>query len=255
MKKDRTLKDLSAFEYTERISFNEDSPIYGTAAEVEEFSKIIYKSLDQIKNSTSIRHIVIETWLVIDFFVRDSLAKAFNFKAYTSEDIDLRYEILPISFVNCLDTFESLLKSQRSLPNKPHEEFIMLNANFLRFLREEHKEFYKDLAEVIRLYELKINSENSDHTLTTEVKNQKYRVNRMWVESLSLLDKNWFKLARRINKIRNYPAHSYNSESILNAFGFTGKDAFKQAKTECIENINKMLSVTIDKQINSIETI
>ncbi len=47
----------------------------GTAKEHEEFNYILSNALKEIKEQNNIRYIVLETWLVIDFFVRDAIGK------------------------------------------------------------------------------------------------------------------------------------------------------------------------------------
>jgi hypothetical protein len=48
-------------------------------------------------------------------------------------------------------------------------------------------------------------------------------INKTWVDILHDLDKNWFSLARKLNKARNVAAHSYDTNKILAVLGKTGQ--------------------------------
>jgi len=84
--------------------------------EIPELETVIYNCLTAINDTDSIRIVVIETWLLTEFFIRLALSSAYDIKKYKCDKIDPKYDLLPNSFNACLEMLEKLLNAQRELP-------------------------------------------------------------------------------------------------------------------------------------------
>lgn len=232
--------------YSESFQFYIDSPFIGTHSEIEETLKVVYECIGEIQKSSSIRHIVIETWLVIDYFIRDALGQAFGFNKFNTEEYDLRQKVLPISFDTCLDVFEELLKIQRSLPKNPQENELVMPGGFWSYMVEEDNKLFQDFLEFLNRYYLKFHPElmeyrNEQKLIQKEEK--KFQANSAWLDTYEIINEDWIKKARKINKARNSAAHSHDQNKILKQLGINGSNAFVLAKDECLKLIERLLGV------------
>ena len=64
---------------------------YGSVHELEEYLDIAEKCVSLVKSSESIRLIVLETWLFIDYSIRQLIMGALDLTRYNHEDYDLQY--------------------------------------------------------------------------------------------------------------------------------------------------------------------
>jgi|SRR5690625_2670325 len=227
----------------------------GTGKEFEEFTNIISGCIEEINKSNNIRHIVLETWLTIDYFLQDAIGKAFKITDFNTKEYDWRTELLPKSFQTRLNIFERLLKSQESLPIDPYEHKIKLPGQFWRILMKD-KDFYKQFKKLeYRYYEEYrpeiIEQEKKDEELknieSTLVLDRsepiQYQTNKEWYDVYKTVDKEWFKEAKYLNQARNKAAHSYNPAEIYEKLGFNGENAFEQSKDKCLKTVNTLLGV------------
>lgn len=247
----------------EKILETFDNALFkGTSKEYEEFTNTIYGCIKEIKNSNSIRHIVLETWLIIDYFLQDAVGKAFNMNELSTKEHDWRTIVLPRSFRDRLNIFEQLLESQKNLPTDPYEYVIKLPAQFWRSLRKdqqlfnkfeelEHSYYEKYHPEIIEQKEKE--EQNKKNLLPISLSNSpetiQYQTNKQWYDFYKNIDDNWFKEANHINKARNKAAHSYNSADIYKELGLTGEKAFEQSKKKCLGIINNLIGVITNEQL------
>ncbi len=250
--------DDELLEFSETLSMRSNAPSYGSALDLEEYIKIATDFVNTIKNSTSLRQDVLETWLLVDYSIRELLANLFKIKEFNSEDgeFDLRHELLPRSFERCADLLEKILNSQRNLDEDPASNYVTMSARFLFFYKKNYPEEFEKFLKIEQAYYKKyyprLAKSEKDQDLIYVTGNvatvdfsrrNKYCVNKTWVDTLQGLDKKWFSLARRLNKARNVAAHSYDTNKILAVLGKNGPDAARQTKNECIEMLDKLLGL------------
>ena len=76
-----------------------------SANNVKQLENVIRNCLESIKESNDLRKIVLETWLIVDFFVRLYLEQFFNLTSFTCNNLDPKYKLLPHSFANCVNFY------------------------------------------------------------------------------------------------------------------------------------------------------
>lgn len=232
----------------------DNAPFYGSAFDMQDYAKIAEECINAIGNSTSIRQVVLETWLLVDYAIRELLSNLWGVKQFNSEDedFDLRYELLP-NFERCTRLLETVLNIQRSLEEDPDTHSVKMPARFLYFYQKSHPDEFERFLQIEQEYyrkyypQLATSERNASSHTTTSISvmplRRMYRVNKAWVEALRDLDEAWFRLARRLNKARNVAAHSYDANKILSAFGYAGPNAADQTKRECMKMLGKLLGV------------
>jgi hypothetical protein len=231
-----------------------NAPWFGSTADLREYIKIVSACFASVNSSNNVREIVLETWLILDYFVRMILAKLWRLDDFKNDehDFDLQAELLP-GLEGCLRLLERILVIQRSLDEDPRANMIELPAEFLFFLNDNHPDFVKRLSELQEEYYQKHYPDlseqkgqeaamySSEPLVFSETR--RYCVNKKWVEALSSLDDAWFKSARRLNKARNKAAHSHDPDQILRAFGCAGAKSAELTKQECLQLINKLVGI------------
>ena len=105
----------------------------------------------------------------------------------------------------------------------------------------EKPDLFEQLIELEKDYHKKFHP--TFNPQSNEAIHKFYRKNDLWVQTMQSIDDDWFKKAKRINKIRNSAAHSFDPENIYRKFGYNGVNRFEQAKTECIDLIKSMLKI------------
>ncbi|WP_339262121.1 hypothetical protein [Lysinibacillus sp. FSL K6-3209] len=233
----------------------------GNEAEYLEITEIISNCITEIKKSNNIRYMILETWLVIDFFVLDAIGKAFNLNKFNTTEYDCKLEVLPKSFSARVSILEKLLENQKALPIDPNENAIKLPGKFWRFIKKEDEALYRKFLELLETYYQKHYPEISKKEKEKEMwkgyihksdlfsETVTYRANELWYETYKTIDKKWFERTRNINRIRNKAAHSYNPNDIYEELNktlkFNGKNNFKKTKRYLLETIEELLKVKI----------
>jgi hypothetical protein len=246
--------DDEYLDISESTVMRDNAPFYGSVLDMEDYAKIAEECISAIEKSTSIRQVVLETWLLVDFAIRELLSNLWGLKQFNSEDedFDLRYELLP-SFERCTRLLERVLSIQRSLEEDPDIHRVRMPVRFIYFYKKSYPDEFERFLQIEQgyyreYYPQLATSERSASSLTTTSitvtpPRRRYCVNKAWVEALHDLDKAWFRLARRLNKARNVAAHSYDANKILSAFGYAGPNAAEQPKRECKEMLGKLLGI------------
>lgn len=242
------------WEISESMLLRVDAPFYGSILDIEEYTKIAKHCINAVENSTSTRQIVLETWLLVDYALRELLSNLWGLKKFNSEDgdFDLRYELLP-NFERNARLLEKILSIQRPLQEDPDIHRVRMNIGFTFFYIKNYPDEAKRFSQIEQAYyqkyypHLATSSERNIFSLTTTApilpKPEYYCVNKAWVDTLCNLDEAWFRLARRLNKARNVAAHSYDTDKILSAFGYAGPNAADQIKRECMEMLVTLLGI------------
>jgi hypothetical protein len=235
------------------IRLKTDLLFTGSAFEVEEFIGIAEKCVSLVNEATSVRLIVLETWLFVDYSMRQVLMSALELSRFNHEEYDLRYNLLSRSFEGCLNLLLKLKKVNEELAPNPENNRLTYPARLLFFLRREHKEFFDKLLEVEKEYYQKyfpalIPKEADIYTVVSEpkivpVNNNYRRLSDGWLKSVAKIDDDWGKKAAKLNGARNLAAHSYDERKIAGRLGYTGEHALEHVKKHCLELLEQMIGI------------
>ena len=69
----------------------EDVLFYGNVYDLEELRSLLDNCLEVLKTSGSAREMVLETWLALDFAIRQFLLAGFDLSRFCDEEFDLKY--------------------------------------------------------------------------------------------------------------------------------------------------------------------
>ena len=247
-------QDNECLDISDSFAMQSDSPFYGSARDLLTFSKVTEEYFKSVQELNNPRHMVLETWLLVDFAIRTFLSNLFELTRFNlEEEFDLRYELLP-SFERSITILKKVLKIQRSLPENPDDYSIKLPAKFGFFFMKKYKdEFIKYLdieQEYYKKYYPELASNDKEKTKFSILSKsdiskipKRYCVDKYFVRNLQSIDENWFKIALRLNKESNIAAHSYDLQKILSAFGYRGEKAAERTKKECLTIIQKLLGI------------
>ena len=238
-----------------------DAPFYFSGHDFEEFQCLVDQWNQTIANRHGLRQIVLETWLLLDYWVRVTLCGAFGISEHSTPEFDLRYELLPHSFERCLWLLQNLHKAHSVLPEPdrpPSGPQLTGSYAFWKLLKSEHPALLEQLLQIQKAYlESRFGQGSADGfafdecgssaTSLQAIQWRKRKVEKLprgWLEAVGKLDEEWYRNARRLNKARNEAAHSTEQTRILRAFGIKGEAAIERAKEECSRLIERLLGIT-----------
>ncbi len=245
----------------------EDVLFFGNVYDLEELHSVLNNCHDVLKKSESAREMVLETWLSLDFAIRQFLLAGFDLSRFCDEEFDLKYMLLPRNFGSLLDVFKDTIRYNLQFSLKPDPVQtddiggFRTSFTFLKYVKEKHSELFNRIIDVEREYviykhpELK-GSKFPKETLAAlsiesiELK-QKRPLEKMelgWRKIASRFDESWFKLAAQLNKARNEAAHSTNTDKIGARFGLVGPHMLENIRGKCLAILNVLLAVKTDSQ-------
>jgi len=238
------------------IELSEDMLFYGSANKLKELTNLAGQCLIELETSDNVRIIVLETWLFIDFCLRELLMSGLNLNRLNIDAFDLRFHLLPRSFRGCIELITRLKEAHASLPRDPQEKAVIMPICFLFFLKGQHPDFFDQLHDIEQEYYCKyapalIKKDPLEEvlTLTTiaaidDESTQYGRISQGWLEAVGRIDQAWVKRVNRLNEARNLAAHSYDSARILQRTGYSGADAVTHLKEECSALLRDLIGIT-----------
>lgn len=232
----------------------EKNPLYTTQEGSVIFEDLAKESKTIIDNNDNPRIIVIQTWLIIDFSIREILITGLGLSRFIVDDLDLRDYLLPRGFDNCIELIEKIKKTQKLLKAKSVDCRIRWSFEFLKFIKEDSPEFYSKLMKYEQDYYKKLHPKcvkkpgtvympNLDYDIITNKKINYRSVTDEWLEAVEKIDDDWTKIAKRINRARNKAAHSSDCDVIYRELGLKGKDKLLRLKEKCKKILNDLLDI------------
>jgi len=230
-------------------------PFYGTESELEALEALVSNCLAVLRCATSTREMVLETWLTVDYAIRQLLLSGFEVSRFCAEDFDLQYMLLPQGFERLLKLLESTIRFNASIPladeaARPDKYGgFRASMEFWRFVKEHSPELVEQIEQVRRQY---VRAKNPDipgdfiyagSFFIHESKPENTRMSLDWREVASGLNEAWFKDARQLNKARNFAAHLFRPEKISSAFGLEGPNNVVQTRDKCFDILRTLLGV------------
>lgn len=256
------------------FAFGENTPLHPNGKEFKEIIKIIECSVRDIKQTKSARHVILETWLLLDYIIRHFIISGLNLNKFSNINFNIA-DLLPTSFETCLKFLEKFIKNQKEMSPNPEKNKVDFYGKFAIFIIQEQKDFYDkqfipilrkyykkyypelvDTAKTFtarerekerRIYALNVISQQNDIVDETNIKTYR-EVDDVWFKLANRLETGWFNNVKKINKARNISAHNIKSESIYKAIGINGKDEedkFKKTKNFCIQQLSEILDIHI----------
>lgn len=233
------------------IEFSEDTLFYGSALKLTELVKLAEKCIREVEGSNNVRLIVLETWLFIDFCIRELLMSGLDLNKVNIDTCDLRYLILPNSFRRCIELIEKLKKTHSGLPQDPDESAIKLPIHFMFFIKKHYPNFLNQLLDIEEEYytkhvpELVTKKYNPLEVEIIPAPVQYSRIPKGWIKAAERIDQDWIKSAKRLNDARNYAAHSYDSKKILQRMDCSGTSAVAHLKDRCVKLLRNLIGVAM----------
>jgi hypothetical protein len=229
--------------------FTEETPGLFSVLDLTEVESIIRESIRVIHSYDSPRLIVLESWFIIDWLIRQIILTGIEATQYRSEEFLPHYQLLPRSFQECLEALKNLIIDQRRLPvQPPKDQQSRLTGSYQLwvFIRDEYPEVFKGIREAEKAFLRKkfgVQTQNGmfvdgygiDSLFEKKIDRKYYRaVSKAWLNSVSRIDEEWFKKAEKLNKARNAAAHSVSSERIYTIFGIAGPWNLDLLREMCI---------------------
>jgi len=210
---------------------------FGTLDDLERFGAQAKASIELIASATSIRLIVLETWLFIDYAVRELLMSGLQLDRVDNEDFEIRDALLPKGLLDCVRLLRRLRDVNLDLPEEP-EHAITGPARMWKHFREIDPGLGKRLAAAQESYRKTFQLPPRPSALWPR---PVYRsVPKGWIEAVSRVDKNWIKRAEELNKARNLAAHSHDESNIALQLRVQGPDRLEGVRTACLGLIREL---------------
>ena len=231
------------------IEFSEDVLFYGSPLKLKELVKLAEKCIGEVEGSSNVRLIVLETWLFIDFCIRELLMSGLDLNKVNIDACDLRYLIIPNSFQRCIELIDKLKKTHSVLLQDPNESAIKFPICFISFIKKHYPNFLNKLFDIQEKFyakhvpELVTKKYNPLEVKTIPVPAQYSRIPKEWIKAVERIDQDWIKSAIRLNNARNQAAHSYDSKKILQRMGYSGTSAVAHLKDECLKLLRNLIGV------------
>lgn len=236
-------------------SMRADAPFLMNVHDIRELEELADAWSQTMRSSNGLRQIVLDSWLLVDFWARITLCAAFGgLDRHSTPEFDIRYELLPQSHERCLALIERLYAAHSKLPDARPTSSVTGNIGFWVYLSKHHSALQDQIIAADKAYlEKTYGTEPTGYAADVFSTHSKVpsllertpkKLPATWLDLVGRLDKVWFRNARRLNKARNEAAHSTNHEKILEAFGVHGENAIEGAKAECQKLITTLLGIT-----------
>ncbi len=236
----------------------EDVLFYGNVYDLEELHSVLDNCHEVLRKSESAREMVMETWLSLDFSIRQFLLSGFDLSRFCDEDFDLKYMLLPNTFSSLLKLFQRTIKynSKFCIPGHPSNdeiESIKGSISLWKYMKEKHEDLFNHIIEFQKEYKAYKHPELKDANylmimkpIELDRKRPLEKMNQGWRCTACKFDDSWFKKAEQLNYARNEAAHSVDSNKIGSRFGLSQPNMPEKIRGKCLEILNILLAVKTD---------
>lgn len=230
-------KDSEVKRLIEMFDGQKSIPTFLDLPDYIEYAERIDKTIDFISKSDNSRLIVLETWLIVDYSIRNILIFGLEIDRFCDEN----YSFLPQGFRDCCKLLQDLIKNQRGKELNPSKHLIFLPYEFKIAIYKD-KAFFNKFIQYENEYYNKSNiSGFGDYS---DLRDNKYRnVDDDWFKAVEKLDDIWFEKAYKLNNVRNYAIHSFDENKIYKELGLKGKNKFKRLKDYCIDSLKDLIGI------------
>jgi len=220
---------------------------FGTLKDWERFEAQAKACVELVNSSTSIRLIVLETWLFVDYVVRELLMSGLQLERVDNENFDLRNVLLPRGFSECIRLLQKLRDVNQDLPEEPERPLTARSRKWVHF-----NQFDPGLTERIAAAESSYRETFGLGPRPLVVNQPVYRsVPNGWLEVASRVDESWVGRAKKLNSARNLAAHSREESNIAAKLALRGLEILKSVRVECLGLIEHLTGVSIHSDLQS----
>ena len=231
----------------------DDIIFFGNVYDLTALHNLLTNCIEILNKSTSPREMVLETWLTLDFALRQFLLSGFELTRFCDEDFDLGYVLLPNSFSGLIVLFEKTIKYNSKFPLEPVTSTtdktggFKSSYEFWNYIKDKYPELYSKIGEVTEEYRTEKSrlSMLTNKPLTMEIKPKIERMNLGWREIASKFGSPWIRKAKQLNRARNKATHSYDVNDIGLAFGLRGANLTEKIRKKCLSLLNVLLGVRV----------
>ena len=240
---------------------NHVPPFCGNLQQLKELEEVVRKCIDNCSASCNIREIVLETWITVDFAIRQLLLIGFNLTKFSAQELDIGYLILPNSFRELVDILKKTRKYCMKHGGESRKEKIDKSSGlrasygFWKFIKENDRELFQRIWEISDEYDWKMHPELSENENVYAIqelqslfngKNQAFEeFSNQWKEVICNLDKNWFKMVDKLNAARNTAAHNYDAIQIAKHFEKMEPNLVYKVRSECFSLLQSLFNVRL----------
>jgi len=227
-------------------------PFFGSQSDLEEMKRLVTNCLAVLDEGNSVRQMVLETWLTVDYSVRQFLLSGLDLQRFIADDLDLRYDLLP-GFRPCLRLLKQVVRHCQNLPpEQPKSDRaggFKASYEFWRFIAEAHPELQAAIQEAQREFVIKQNPNLAEHVagdggyFFTALRNPVARMNDEWIAVAAGLDTEWFNLAEQLNTARDKAAHSFRPEDVAGKLGLFGPNIVPLTREKCLSLLGTLLGI------------
>lgn len=126
---------------------------WGRVDQFRRLSAIVGRCAETVTESDSPREMVLETWLAVDYAVRDLVVSGYGLHQFCQEDFDLRYKLLPRGFRELLRLLRATTSYYSGLDQEPsssidYPPYLRSSVGFLKYLTENHGDLVERLEEI-----------------------------------------------------------------------------------------------------------
>ncbi len=228
-------------------------PFFGSESDRDTMKDLVAHCLKVLDEGTSVRQMVLETWLTVDYSLRQFLLSGFELGRFSDDDFDLGYSLLPSGFEGCLRLLRKAVKHNESLPlDLPKVDRaggFRASAEFWRFVNDRYPQLTSQIEAARRDFVIEQNPDVAGHVANgggyfTREPEVAARMNAEWCAVADGLDEDWFKRARRLNGARNVATHSFRAEEVARKLGFCGPHLVSATREECLSLLETLLAVS-----------
>ncbi|MBI1803651.1 MAG: hypothetical protein HY033_06655 [Ignavibacteriae bacterium] len=258
MTEDETPEQFYGLKYIELKDEESLEKIFfvGNVWEVEAFFKTADNSIEIIRSTNSVRLAVLETWLLLDYSIREILLSVLGLSRVNHPDYELKQLLLPWSLCDCIDLMAKMQEVNAKLPEYPDTHSVKLPVQFIFYLRKENPNFLNKFLEIEKEYYLKYHpalSKESGNILTGSVharaskkhlySHEYMRILPDMLAFISRIDEAWTRKIRKLHSARNVAAHSHDEKLIADKMGYSGDKVINHIRNECLSSIEQLLGI------------
>lgn len=234
-------------------AFSDKTPGIFSVNQLDEIDTFVSIKTKEIEESKNPRLIILETWFIVDWLVRQLIISGINCLDLKTDEYTPHYQLLPNSFRESVDCLKKLIDNQNRLQPKPINNKACLRGSIelWEYIKKESPNTFKKIGELEKEFQRsKYNiPRDSEFYIGDKVfEKGKYRfVSEEWLLSVSKIDTKWFEKAEKLNNARNLAAHAFDECNLFKPFGIKGQNKINKLRNECLNLLSIIAGLSKEK--------
>lgn len=222
---------------------------YAPAYRASELLELADRTLKAVESARTPRIMVLETWIFLDFILREFVYAGLQLEKFSHPDFDPRYELLPRRFEGVLELIVKIHDTQLERLERPEQPIPPLGGKFLFWLSKNRPEVLNDMisAQEAYLEETEAELDEEERERLAQLRGEWWGPFRQtpqpWLDMAEKIDESWMRRARQLNRARNMAAHRTDHETIAGALGCSGPSSDECVRKHLIELLRELLGV------------